>query len=274
MDQCDALRAAKLCERDQVLILLLRDDRAKLQVSKVYPNAGAHSLGALLKSRGCPCGRGAQDRHHLLWRCQLARVEEIRRDRLAPAVRDLSLDLDALEPVTKRHHVCAACVHALESKSVPHACSGMDGIRPVSLDATASGVACLRLMLGVVATAGEGREVQMVLRKARPMLAAICDMQHAVECASAKATLAMQVESLRRRQLRDALHHIRVWTWLHPRPAGGQCLCCPGGVHCMRDAELGSTSEEHFAVRPVTAQPRRGGLLCGWTDFGTVQPVL
>ena len=39
VDQRDALRAAKLCERDQVLILLLRDDRAKLQVSKVYPNA-------------------------------------------------------------------------------------------------------------------------------------------------------------------------------------------------------------------------------------------
>ena len=57
-----------------MLILLLRDDRAKLQVSKVYPNAGEHSSGALLKSRGCPCGRGAQGRHHLLWRSRQARL--------------------------------------------------------------------------------------------------------------------------------------------------------------------------------------------------------
>jgi hypothetical protein len=45
----DALRAVRLCERDQIVIRMMRDDHARLQASRAYPDQGPHSLGAYLR---------------------------------------------------------------------------------------------------------------------------------------------------------------------------------------------------------------------------------
>ena len=55
----DALRHAPLSEHCRVCVLRLRDDHARLMVSRAYPDTGPTSVGAYLRAQGCPCGGGA-----------------------------------------------------------------------------------------------------------------------------------------------------------------------------------------------------------------------
>lgn len=69
--------------------------------------------------------------------------------------------------------------------------------------------------------------------------------------------------SLTRRHLRDALHHLRVQTWLHPRPAWdsaspSKCMCCRGGIHRERDVHPGDGLVARVpTVRPISATAAR-----------------
>ena len=183
-EEFDALRAARLCERDHSVILRLRDDRAGLQVSKMYPDTGSVSAGAMLRASGCPCGGGPQDRHHLLWHCTLPGVRELRRDQLAPAVQALNHALGVLDSVTKTHGVCMACHNALTATCAPSSTSDMDGTKPVRLQGAAAADACLALMLGVVRTPARGRAVQAALKLTRPILRTVVEMLRVIERAS------------------------------------------------------------------------------------------
>ena len=82
-DDADALRAARLCARDELCVRLMRADRAELQVCRLYPNTGP--AGAFLFAAGCPCGGGPQDRRHVTWHCTLPGVVAARRRLLTAA---------------------------------------------------------------------------------------------------------------------------------------------------------------------------------------------
>ena len=133
-------------------------------------------------------------RQHLLWRCQLAQVEEIRRDRLAPAVRDLGLALDTLGSWSRNVIMCAQRVC---TRWNPRACRVCILVWTVFDPCRSMRVARERRVCGLCwewwqrQARVERTEVQMVLRKMRPLLTAIFDMQRAVERAAAKVPLAM-----------------------------------------------------------------------------------
>ena len=248
----DALRSAKLCEIDTVLLMCMRDDSARLQASKAYPNLGSLSVGGLLRREGCPCGGGPQTRHHLLWECSLRSVRNLRQHALRPAVTALGKAIwEEHASVSGGGHMeCSMCIDALEQGMAPKGRNGIVGITPVRMDAQAAGDACLRLVLGIIRIEGSARQIKLALRAARPMLRAVLGMQRAAEQASARRTMAVALQARQLRQQRDALHHLRAWTWLHPKPSGGTCMCCPGRVHRARDAAAPVVP----TIRPITAQ--------------------
>jgi hypothetical protein len=215
VDDVDALRAARLCERDQLLVRMMRADRARLQASRAYPDTGVHSAGAYLRRQGCPCGGGPQTQSHLLWTCTLPGVVAARADAKAALQRQRTM-LDECESVTRDHMICRACYSALDNGSVPRGHSGIQGITPVQVDDADAAVACARHMLGVVRRpTGESR-LNEALRASKPILLAVLAMQRAAESASIRVTAQVVGQALRHAAMRHALSQIQLSAWLQP----------------------------------------------------------
>ena len=77
-----------------------------------------------MRDNGCPCGRGVQDRAHLLFRCCLPAVQAARRQKLEPALQKLGEALDDAESVTKLHQISAIALAAISAEDMPSAHGG------------------------------------------------------------------------------------------------------------------------------------------------------
>jgi hypothetical protein len=215
VDEVDALRAAQLCERDQMLIRLMRADRARLQASRAYPDTGAHSAGAYLRKRGCPCGGGPQTQHHLLWACALPGVVAARADAKAALKRQSSM-LNDCESVTKEHIICRACCNALDRGDAPRGHSGLQGITPVQVNAADAAVECARHMLGIVRRPTGDSRLNEALRASKSVMLAVLAMQRAAESASIRITAQVVGQVMRHASMRHALSQIQLSAWLRP----------------------------------------------------------
>ena len=211
----DALRAARLSEHDRVRIMRLRDDHAPLLCSRAYPDGGPRTAGAYVRATPCPCGRGAQDRLHVIFECTLPVVAEIRRARLLPACETFQRALSALEQVTGVHAMARACSAAVR-----------DGTRPDALHAaprgyqsvdTHSSNGCLRHVLGVIQHTESGDALDKALRLARPMLQAVVAMS-AAATKGASTVLTASVQRCRRHHIeRERCARWRGNAWLERR---------------------------------------------------------
>jgi hypothetical protein len=204
-EDVDVMRAVRLCERDQLLLRLMRADRARLQASRAYPDTGPTSVGAYLRDSGCPCGGGAQTQAHLLWWCTLPGVVAERRNAAS-----------SLKTVTGEHLICRACCDAFKEQRAPRGQSGLQGINYVSTTDTRAAADCLRHLLGVVRQPTGDSQLNAALRAMRPVLLAVLAMQRAAESASARVTAAVVQRALRHAKLRDALSQIQLRSWLAP----------------------------------------------------------
>jgi hypothetical protein len=148
-EDIDVMRAVRLCERDQLLLRLMRADRARLQASRAYPDTGPTSVGAYLRNNGCPCGGGAQTQEYLLWWCTLPGVVAERRN-AASSLKTVAGMLNACESVTGEHLICRACCDAFKEQRAPRGQSGLQGINYVSTTDTRAAADCLRHLLGIV----------------------------------------------------------------------------------------------------------------------------
>jgi hypothetical protein len=184
-DDADALRHAKLNELHGLCVLRLRDDHARLMRSRAFPSAKPTSVDVRLRETVCPCGLGMQDRPHLLWHCQIPRVELIRRTRLLPACLALRDVLDTCEPVSGTHAVAHACYVALREQRSPRSggilAAGDSGV-VLTDDETA--VAAERHLLGVIARPYSSVGLARALRLTKPVLVAVSDMLQACERAT------------------------------------------------------------------------------------------
>ena len=258
-ERCDALRVTKLCERDCHDVLRVRGDHFPLQASKAFPDAGPLSAGRMLRDNGCPCGLGPQSREHVLWRCQLREVRDIRRARLAPAVWGLALSLGNEQAITGDHAECSACVEAVREAAPPAAFSVLDGTSPQRFDERAARAACLALLLGVVRADAASRSHRVALKPMRSVMLSTVAMMRAAVRASRSHTNAAMANSLRLKRLWRAFQFLRMDTWLHPKPAGEVCSCCRDGVHRHRDDDSRSMS----SCRPLTARAARWAAMQG-----------
>ena len=211
----DALRAARLCARDELCIRMMRADRAELQVCRAYPDTGPASVGAFLFATGCPCGGGPQDRRHVTWHCTLPGVVAARERLLAAAV-TLDTVLGECEPVTKLHQVSRMSCEALREGRAPTACSATAALSSSTYSEEAAHDAALRHLLGIVRRPDGSNGLMRSLKCAKPMLRAMVAIQHAAESATREATAAVVRRCLTQRWLRDAFAWVRQYTWLHP----------------------------------------------------------
>jgi hypothetical protein len=221
-DDADALRHTKLNELHTLRVLRLRDDHARLMKSRAFPSNKPASVDAKLRRTVCPCGLGLQDRAHLLWHCQLPRVESIRRTRLLPACRTLRDQLAVCEPVSGTHAVAHACCVALEARRGP--CSaGVAATGGVgeALTHEQMATAAERHLLGVVVQPYSSLGLARALRSARPMLVAVSDMLQACERASAPTVQAVFSRHRLDQRLRAHLFCLR-------RVAFEERECLPG----------------------------------------------
>ena len=205
----DALRAAQLCERDCLQIRRLRSDHARLQVSRAYPNNGPQSVGALLSAAGCPCGHGPQDRHHLLWHCQLCGVVA-ERSKMVDACEALGHALAACEPVHGEHQVNTICLNALRNGVAPRAGT----YHSVGGDVAQ---AALAHMLGLVRRPDDDRRLRRALRPTGPVLRSVAAMLRIAEAESAKATAAVVARHLSRQRLDAGFSWLRFRALVSPR---------------------------------------------------------
>ena len=214
-DDVDALRAARLCERDQLLVRMMRADSARLQASRAYPDTGVHSVGAYLRRQGCPCGGGPQTQAHLLWKCTLPGVATAR----AAAVKALRLQqamLNDCEAVTHEHMICGVCCTALSTCSQPQGYSGLQGITHVSVDTSGAAVECARHLLGIVRRPTGDMRLNEAMRASKPVLLAVLDMQRTAEAASVRITARVAHRARVHASMRHALSQIQLRAWLSP----------------------------------------------------------
>ena len=258
--EVDALRAAKLTERDQRDIRRLRDDHARLQASEAYPNTGPDSTGAALRKEGCPCGGGPQDRHHLLWHCQLRAVVAERHTHLLPACTTLLSALSACE-TNGVHDVCKACCDALEVGGTPRGYSSIRGTQPVVVSDDQMRDIALRHMLGIVETPSSERGLAAALLKARPVLLSVVAMLRAAEQASRRHTAVIAARCRARPRLRDALHWMWLSSWLFP---GRRSQGAAGDAHASSSGGA-SDSEVDVTVEVIR---RRTQLVSTWQMQG------
>ena len=256
----DALRSMKLCERDVILLLQLRGSHAPLQASRVYPDTGPRSAGALLRAAGCPCGCGTQNRAHIVWQCELPEVQRLRRSELLPAVRELNARLELCDTVAGKHFVCSACLESLELRAMPSACSGIIGTEPFNYNVAEMSAMGVRFLLGVTQISGTADTIAYAMRAYKRVVRAVLDMVRAAIASSRSVTLSALTRAHRLQQLDHAWSQIRVHTWLHPRPAGGECKCCSSlqsllGGHVLRHGEDGAYDGPVLpTVHPISAR--------------------
>ena len=249
----ELLRHAKLNDQQRSLVLAIRDDRVRLLGSRAFPHAGPHSLGAVLREKGCPCGKGPQTVEHVLWECALASVAARRGSLLLPACAALGAALDLCEPASRDHAVSSIVRRALERGQYPEAYNALTGATSTRITREEARSAALAHVLGIV------REPTNWFRPtaqlARPLLRATLAMIAAALHASELTLRAAALASHRRTALHRALQRVRYHTWTHPKPAGTLCRCCvfPGspapGVHARRPRRPIDGTDAVHAVR-------------------------
>ena len=248
-DDYDALRAARLNERDTLYVRRLREDQARLQVSRAYPNTGCDSAGAFLFAAGCPCGGGQQDRHHLLWKCSLPAVARLRLD-LHTACRTLDDALGQCEPVTGTHQVSQICSAALKNDTLPMASNRTAAFNSQSMDATAARQAALRHMLGIIRLPDDAGSVRRAARLSGPVLRTVVAMGRAAETASVTATMQMVQRSFLRVHVRAAFIRLDVYAKFRARHPACRTTFCVSPMPVARIARAGTSirSSRHWEL--------------------------
>ena len=209
-DDVDAMRHAKLNELQRLRVLRLRDDHARLMSSRAFPHTKATSVGARLHATLCPCGRGVQNRQHLLWQCQLPRISQIRHTRLAPACTALRNQLSTCELVSGVHGVSDACCKALAQGCMPRSAGIMAvGGSGAVLSDDDMVAAATRHLLGVVVSPDSSLGLARALRLAKPMLAAVADMLQASERATDAIIQCVFARHRAQQTLRFNFHFLR-----------------------------------------------------------------
>ena len=250
----DALRRARLNERDTCLIGAMRGNRARLMSSKAFP-AASTSLGAILASTPCPCGRGPQTLAHMLWQCTLPRVASARTV-LLDGLQPFNRAMGELEPETGSYVISETLVSALDSGGI----ISDEMISPVT-----------DLVLGIVPKPTICHGLKQALKLLGPVMSAVACMGRAAESAAAGVVQQCIVIDRRRRLLRKATAFWRFSVMvgrgvavlnpvgLRPRrflPAG------EGGVLRMRRAYSAASSQADGVAavsRELVEAARRAG---------------